>query len=78
MKSSREALAPIAIVIALLPAPAGLALHAWYFFAIFAGGDRRPDARAAAGRGSVRWRHGSFDQPDSCGQRSTLNYTVAG
>jgi L-tartrate/succinate antiporter len=27
----------VAVVIALLPAPAGLAQHAWYFFAIFAG-----------------------------------------
>jgi L-tartrate/succinate antiporter len=36
---SWKALAPIAvaIVIALIPAPAGLAPHAWYFFAIFAG-----------------------------------------
>jgi L-tartrate/succinate antiporter len=34
-----KALAPIvvAVVIALLPAPDGLAQHAWYFFAIFAG-----------------------------------------
>jgi L-tartrate/succinate antiporter len=34
-----KALAPIAvaIVIALLPPPEGLAQHAWYFFAIFAG-----------------------------------------
>src|SRR5512145_1847612 len=34
-----KALAPlvVAIVIALIPAPAGLAQHAWYFFAIFAG-----------------------------------------
>lgn len=34
-----KALAPIVVaaVIALLPAPAGLAQHAWYFFAIFAG-----------------------------------------
>ena len=36
---SWKALAPIAVtlVLALLPPPAGLALHAWYFFAIFAG-----------------------------------------
>ena len=36
---SWKALAPIAIAlaIALLPPPAGLAPHAWYFFAIFAG-----------------------------------------
>ena len=36
---SWKALAPIAvaIIIALIPAPAGLAPHAWYFFAIFAG-----------------------------------------
>src|ERR1044071_3949385 len=27
----------VAIIIALIPAPAGLAQHAWYFFAIFAG-----------------------------------------
>jgi L-tartrate/succinate antiporter len=27
----------VAIVLALIPAPAGLAPHAWYFFAIFAG-----------------------------------------
>ena len=34
-----KAIAPVAvaIVIALLPAPAGLPQHAWYFFAIFAG-----------------------------------------
>jgi len=36
---SWKAIAPIAvaIIIALIPAPAGLAPHAWYFFAIFAG-----------------------------------------
>jgi L-tartrate/succinate antiporter len=36
---SWKALAPIAvaIIVALIPAPAGLAPHAWYFFAIFAG-----------------------------------------
>ena len=36
---SWKALAPIAVTLALalLPAPQGLALHAWYFFAIFAG-----------------------------------------
>lgn len=34
-----KALAPIAVAlgIALLPVPAGLAPHAWYFFAIFVG-----------------------------------------
>src|SRR6476469_1244632 len=34
-----KAIAPIAvaIAIALIPVPAGLAPHAWYFFAIFAG-----------------------------------------
>ena len=34
-----KALAPIvlALVLALIPPPAGLAPHAWYFFAIFAG-----------------------------------------
>ncbi len=39
MKISWKALAPVvvAIVIAVIPAPAGLAQHAWYFFAIFAG-----------------------------------------
>lgn len=39
MNISWKAITPIivAIVIALLPAPAGLAPHAWYFFAIFAG-----------------------------------------
>ncbi len=39
MKISWKALAPIvvAIVLAVIPAPAGLAQHAWYFFAIFAG-----------------------------------------
>jgi L-tartrate/succinate antiporter len=39
MKLSWKVLAPIAvaIILALLPAPAGLAPHAWYFFAIFAG-----------------------------------------
>src|ERR1044071_8460652 len=36
---SWKAFAPIlvAILIALIPTPAGLAQHAWYFFAIFAG-----------------------------------------
>ena len=36
---SWKALAPIAValVLALIPAPDGLAPHAWYFFAIFAG-----------------------------------------
>jgi len=36
---SWKALAPIAvaIIVALIPAPEGLAPHAWYFFAIFAG-----------------------------------------
>jgi L-tartrate/succinate antiporter len=35
----RKALAPIvvAIIIALIPAPAGLPQHAWYFFALFIG-----------------------------------------
>lgn len=39
MKLPWKALAPVvvALVLALLPAPAGLAPHAWYFFAIFAG-----------------------------------------
>ena len=39
MNISWKAVAPIAvaIVLALLPAPSGLAQHAWYFFAIFAG-----------------------------------------
>jgi L-tartrate/succinate antiporter len=39
MKLSWKVLAPIAVavILALLPAPAGLAPHAWYFFAIFAG-----------------------------------------
>src|SRR4051794_28765371 len=34
-----QALLPVAValIIALIPAPAGLAPHAWYFFAIFAG-----------------------------------------
>jgi len=34
-----KAVAPIALalILALIPPPAGLALHAWYFFAIFAG-----------------------------------------
>jgi L-tartrate/succinate antiporter len=39
MTLSWKALAPIAvaIILALIPAPEGLAQHAWYFFAIFAG-----------------------------------------
>ena len=39
MKFSWGAIAPVAvaIVIALIPAPAGLPQHAWYFFAIFVG-----------------------------------------
>lgn len=39
MKISWKAVTPfaVAIVLALLPAPGGLAQHAWYFFAIFAG-----------------------------------------
>ncbi len=39
MKSSWKALVPllVAAAIALIPAPEGLAPHAWYFFAIFAG-----------------------------------------
>ncbi len=38
-RASWKALAPVAVaaVIAALPAPEGLAPHAWYFFAIFAG-----------------------------------------
>lgn len=39
MKTFWKAVAPliVAIVIALIPAPPGLAQHAWYYFAIFAG-----------------------------------------
>jgi L-tartrate/succinate antiporter len=39
MSISWKALAPVvvAIVIAVIPAPEGLAQHAWYYFAIFAG-----------------------------------------
>ena len=39
MKITWKHFAPIvvAIVIALIPAPAGLPQHAWYYFAIFAG-----------------------------------------
>lgn len=39
MTLSWKAVAPIAIAvaIALIPAPAGLPQHAWYFFAIFVG-----------------------------------------
>ena len=39
MSISWKAITPVAvtIAIALLPAPNGLAPHAWYFFAIFAG-----------------------------------------
>ncbi len=39
MKISWKAIAPVAvaIIIALIPAPAGLPQHAWYFFAIFVG-----------------------------------------
>lgn len=39
IKLSWKAVAPVAAaaVLALIPAPAGLAQHAWYFFAIFAG-----------------------------------------
>ena len=39
MGSFWKGLAPVvaAIVIALIPAPAGLAQHTWYYFAIFAG-----------------------------------------
>ena len=39
MNISWKALAPVvvAITIALIPAPAGLSQHAWYYFAIFAG-----------------------------------------
>ena len=34
-----KALAPVvvAIIVALIPAPAGLPQHAWYYFAIFVG-----------------------------------------
>ena len=39
MRTSIKAIAPIAlaVLLALLPAPEGLAPHAWYFTAIFAG-----------------------------------------
>ena len=39
MHISWRAIVPIAVtaLLALLPAPAGLAEHAWYYFAIFAG-----------------------------------------
>ena len=39
MKSSWRAIAPVAVavILALLPAPEGLAQHAWFYFAIFAG-----------------------------------------
>src|SRR5262245_7415454 len=39
MSMTVKALAPIvvAIIIALIPAPAGLPQHSWYYFAIFAG-----------------------------------------
>ena len=39
MSISVKALAPVAvaIVLAMIPAPAGLAQHSWYYFAIFAG-----------------------------------------
>ncbi|WP_233855754.1 anion permease [Paraburkholderia sp. HD33-4] len=39
MKTFWKAVAPliVAIVIGLIPAPPGLAQHAWYYFAIFAG-----------------------------------------
>lgn len=39
MKGPWRAIAPIAVaaLLALLPAPEGLAQHAWYYFAIFAG-----------------------------------------
>ena len=39
MGSFWKGLAPVvaAIVIALIPAPGGLAQHTWYYFAIFAG-----------------------------------------
>src|SRR5450830_1024215 len=39
MTLSWKALTPIAVavILALIPAPDGLAQHAWYFFAIFAG-----------------------------------------
>lgn len=40
----KQAITPIivAIVIALLPAPTGLAPHVWYFFAIFTGAVAAP------------------------------------
>src|SRR5688572_8311244 len=39
MRISWTAIAPVAvaIIVALIPAPAGLPQHAWYFFAIFVG-----------------------------------------
>ncbi|SIT36204.1 citrate:succinate antiporter [Paraburkholderia ribeironis] len=39
MKAAWKALAPliVVIVVAIIPAPEGLAQHAWYYFAIFAG-----------------------------------------
>src|ERR1035437_9829257 len=39
MKIPWRAIAPVAIaaIIALIPPPAGLAPHAWYYFAIFVG-----------------------------------------
>jgi len=39
MKTFWKALAPLVVVvlIAFIPAPEGLAQHAWYYFAIFAG-----------------------------------------
>ena len=39
MKSLGRAIAPVAVaaLLALLPAPDGLAPHAWLYFAIFAG-----------------------------------------
>ncbi len=43
MKLSWKALLPLAVLVLLLalPAPAGLAPHAWRFFAIFAAGNSR-------------------------------------
>ena len=39
MKRSWKALPPmaVAVILAVLPAPAGLPPHAWYYFALFAG-----------------------------------------
>jgi L-tartrate/succinate antiporter len=39
MKTALKAVVPllVALVLALLPAPAGCPQHAWYYFAIFSG-----------------------------------------